>query len=226
MPHLRVALLGCGNVGRALLAMVAEKTDALREEQNLTLTFTGGLTRAAGGWIAPEGVDAAALLATGWPTGTGSSRRAAVYRRWRGVRARVPGGCAGRVDRAQPADRPARDGPHPRRAGSRARASSPRTKGQSPMPIVSCAISPTAKGAALRFESTVMDGTPIFGMVEACLPVTTNRQPARAAQQHEQLHPQPHGAGRVARRRVSGRAERWASPRPIRATTWRAGTPR
>ena len=31
MPHLRVALLGCGNVGRALLTMVAEKADDLRE---------------------------------------------------------------------------------------------------------------------------------------------------------------------------------------------------
>jgi homoserine dehydrogenase len=29
-----------------------------------------------------------------------------------------------------------------------------------------------ANGRRLRFESTVMDGTPIFGMVEACLPVT------------------------------------------------------
>jgi homoserine dehydrogenase len=29
-----------------------------------------------------------------------------------------------------------------------------------------------AQGQRLRFESTVMDGAPIFGMVEACLPVT------------------------------------------------------
>src|SRR5262245_41177757 len=70
MPHLRVALLGCGNVGRALLAMVAEKTDAVRDERDLTLTFTGGFTRSAGGWIAPDGMDAAALLATGWPQGS------------------------------------------------------------------------------------------------------------------------------------------------------------
>ena len=27
MPHLRFALLGCGNVGRALLAMLAEKAE-------------------------------------------------------------------------------------------------------------------------------------------------------------------------------------------------------
>ncbi len=46
------------------------------------------------------------------------------------------------------------------------------------MRIVSCAISPPRKGQRLRFESTVMDGTPIFGMVEACLPVT--RSPACA----------------------------------------------
>src|SRR5258708_11300246 len=29
------------------------------------------------------------------------------------------------------------------------------------------------RGVALRFESTVMDGTPLFGMVEAALPATT-----------------------------------------------------
>ena len=28
-------------------------------------------------------------------------------------------------------------------------------------------------GVALRFESTVMDGTPLFGMAEAALPATT-----------------------------------------------------
>src|SRR5262249_5687978 len=67
MPHLRVALLGCGNVGRALLAMVAEKTDALRDERDLTLTFSGGRARPGGGWIAPAGMDAATLLASGWP---------------------------------------------------------------------------------------------------------------------------------------------------------------
>ena len=99
MPHLRVALLGCGNVGRALLAMVAEKAEALREEQNLTLTLYrrphalgGRLDRA--GWHGRGGAAGERLAAE-----TRSGRRAAVYRRWRGVRARVSRGRAGRADR-------------------------------------------------------------------------------------------------------------------------------
>ncbi|MBF6591684.1 MAG: homoserine dehydrogenase, partial [Ktedonobacterales bacterium] len=60
MP-LRLALLGCGNVGRALLAMLAAKEEALRTRYDLTLRITGGLTRSAGGWIAPAGISPAVL---------------------------------------------------------------------------------------------------------------------------------------------------------------------
>jgi homoserine dehydrogenase len=171
MPHLRVALLGCGNVGRALLAMVAEKTDALREEQNLTLTFTGGLTRAAGGWIAPDGVDAATLLASGWPQGPTSM----------GAQPFTGDGVA--FARACPADalveltalnpltgQPATD--HIRAALESGKSVVTANKGPIAHAYRELRDLATAKGQRLRFESTVADGTPIFGMVEACLPVT------------------------------------------------------
>jgi homoserine dehydrogenase len=171
MPHLRVALLGCGNVGRALLAMVAEKTDALHEEQNLTLTFTGGLTRSAGGWIAPDGVDAVTLLASGWPEGPAPA----------GAQPFTGDGVA--FARDCPADilveltalnpltgQPATD--HIRAALESGRSAVTANKGPIAHAYRELRDLAATKGLRLRFESTVMDGTPIFGMVEACLPVT------------------------------------------------------
>jgi homoserine dehydrogenase len=171
MPLLRVALLGCGNVGRALLAMAAEKVDALREERDLTLTFTGGLTRSAGGWILlPEGVAAATLLASGWPQGPTPA----------GAQPFAGDGVA--FARECPADvlveltaldpmtgQPATD--HIRAALESGKSAVTANKG----PIAHAyreLRDLAAKGQRLRFESTVMDGTPLFGMVEACLPVT------------------------------------------------------
>jgi homoserine dehydrogenase len=171
MLHLRVALLGCGNVGHALLAMVAEKANDLRDEQNLMLTFTGGLTRSAGGWIAPNGVDAAALQASGWPQGSAP------------VGAQPFTGDGVAFARECPADvlveltalnpltgQPATD--HIRAALESGKSAVTANKGPIAHAYRELRDLAAAKGQRLRFESTVMDGTPIFGMVEACLPVT------------------------------------------------------
>jgi homoserine dehydrogenase len=171
MPHLRVALLGCGNVGRALLAMVAEKANDLRDERNVTLTFTGGLTRSAGGWIAPAGVDAPALLASGWPNGPAPT----------GAQPFAGDGVA--FARECPADvlveltalnpltgQPATD--HIRAALESGKCAVTANKGPIAHAYRELRDLAAAHGHHLRFESTVMDGTPIFGMVEACLPVT------------------------------------------------------
>src|SRR5260221_4796064 len=66
---LRLALLGCGNLGRAFIALVATKDAELRDRYGLHLRFSGGLTRSAGGWQAASGFDAATLAAAGWPEG-------------------------------------------------------------------------------------------------------------------------------------------------------------
>jgi homoserine dehydrogenase len=171
MPHLRVALLGCGNVGRALLAMIAEKADALRAERDLTLAFTGGLTRSAGGWIAPDGVDAATLLAGGWPKGPAPA----------GAQTFTGDGVT--FARAAPADvlveltaldpktgQPATN--HIHAALESGKSAVTANKGPIAHAYRELRDLAARKGRRLRFESTVMDGTPIFGMVEACLPVT------------------------------------------------------
>jgi homoserine dehydrogenase len=171
MSHLRVAVLGCGNVGRALLAMVAEKTDALRDERDLTLTFTGGMTRSAGGWIASDGIDAATLAASGWPQGPTPM----------GAQPFTGDGVA--FARECPADvlveltalnpltgQPATD--HIRAALESGKSAVTANKGPIAHAYRELRDLAATKGQRLRFESTVMDGTPIFGMVEACLPVT------------------------------------------------------
>ncbi|GAC1378283.1 MAG: homoserine dehydrogenase [Ktedonobacteraceae bacterium] len=63
MKHYNVSILGFGNVGRALLQLLQEKTPELRERYGIEWQLTGIATRRMG-WIASaHGLDAAALLA-------------------------------------------------------------------------------------------------------------------------------------------------------------------
>jgi homoserine dehydrogenase len=171
MPHLRVALLGCGNVGRALLAMVAEKTDVLREERHLTLTFTGGFTRSAGGWIAPDGVDAATLLTSGWPQGPSPEGAQPFSGDGVAFAREAPADVLVELTALNPlTGQPATD--HIGAALESGKSAVTANKGPIAHAYRELRDLAATKGQRLRFESTVMDGTPIFGMVEACLPVT------------------------------------------------------
>jgi homoserine dehydrogenase len=171
MPHLRVALLGCGNVGRALLAMVDGKADALREERNLTLTFTGGLTRSAGGWIAPNGVHAAALLDSGWPQGTAPADSQPFTGDGVAFARECPADVLVELTALNPlTGQPAME--HIRAALASGKSAVTANKGPIAHAYRELRDLAAANGQRLRFESTVMDGTPIFGMVDACLPVT------------------------------------------------------
>jgi homoserine dehydrogenase len=171
MPHLRVALLGCGNVGRALLAMVGEKADALRAEQNLTLTFTGGLTRSASGWIAPDGVDAAAPLASDWPQGPAPAGAQPFSGDGVAFARECPADVLVELTALNPlTGQPATD--HIRAALESGKSAVTANKGPIAHAYQALRDLAATKGGCLRFESTVLDGTPIFGMVEACLPVT------------------------------------------------------
>lgn len=63
-----LAFIGFGNVGRALAALLVEKTEVLREHYGIEWRLTGAYTRRMG-WLAnPDGLDVAALLA-GRPAG-------------------------------------------------------------------------------------------------------------------------------------------------------------
>src|SRR5215469_9471512 len=67
--NIRLASLGFGNVGRALVKMLDEKAAELERRYHLTFTFGGALTRTSGGWISTRGVIPAELAAGGWPAG-------------------------------------------------------------------------------------------------------------------------------------------------------------
>ena len=65
MKYYNVSILGFGNVGRALLQLLQEKTIELQERYEIEWQLTGVATRRMG-WIAdPNGLDPAALL-EGW----------------------------------------------------------------------------------------------------------------------------------------------------------------
>ncbi|MBA2676944.1 MAG: homoserine dehydrogenase [Ktedonobacteraceae bacterium] len=62
MKHYNIAIVGFGNVGRALLQLLQEKTSELREHYGIEWQLTGVATRRMG-WLAdPDGLDVTALL--------------------------------------------------------------------------------------------------------------------------------------------------------------------
>lgn len=61
--HMRIAMLGFGNVGRALAQLLLRKADVLRDDYGLTFTVTGIATQSRGRAINADGLDLAAALA-------------------------------------------------------------------------------------------------------------------------------------------------------------------
>lgn len=169
--HLRLASLGFGNVGRALARMLAEKDDELRERYGLTLAFTAALTRSSGGWTAPEGISAADLAASAWPHGAPP----AVTQPFTGgaleLAASAPADVVLELTTLNPqGGQPALE--HVRAALTAGRHVVTANKGPIAFAYRELSALAAERGVALRFESTVMDGTPIFSMAEASLPAT------------------------------------------------------
>jgi homoserine dehydrogenase len=172
--HLRVALLGCGNVGRALLTLLAEKEAVLRERHDLTLGFTGGMTRSAGGWLLPEGTSAAELVSIGWPQGPAPAGAQAFGDDGAAFAAACPANVLVELTTLNPATgQPALESI--RAALGAGRSVVTANKGPIAHGYHELRALAERQGVALRFESTVMDGTPIFNMVEASLPATEIR---------------------------------------------------
>jgi homoserine dehydrogenase len=168
---LRLASLGHGNVGRAVARMLADKADELLRGYDVWFRYTGLYTRSAGPEIMPEGMAPAQVVAAGLPMGdrlTGGSR---------------PVSDALTFIRTCPADvvlelttlnpqsgQPAIE--HVRAALDAGKHVVTANKGPIAYAYRELRALAERQGVALRFESTVMDGTPIFSMVEASLPAT------------------------------------------------------
>ena len=170
--NIRLLSLGFGNVGQALARMLAQKEAALRDEYGLTFTFTGIYTRTTGALaFAGAGVTAGQLVDLGWPPPADSPL--------------IATGPADPLDFIQscPADAVLELSALDPMTGQPA-SDYIRTALRSRKHIVTANKGPIAHayrelralaaehGVRLRFESTVMDGTPIFGMSEASLPAT------------------------------------------------------
>lgn len=62
MPHYKLALLGFGNVGKALAEMLLRKKDDIRNQRDVTFSVTGVATGSKGIAIDPDGLDLTQVL--------------------------------------------------------------------------------------------------------------------------------------------------------------------
>ena len=170
--HLNLALLGFGNVGRALARLLLEKAPSLQTEFDLTYTVTGVATRTRGQAIDPNGVD--------------------LERALRLVEAGESLAALHDLARPQPADALAFVRACPADLVFESTWLDPHT-GQPALDIVRAALDAgrhvvtankgpvafgyralrdlaRAKGVGFLFESTVMDGAPVLGVAREGLP--------------------------------------------------------
>ncbi len=173
--NMRIALLGCGNVGTRLIALLATKDEALRRQQNLAITISGAYTRRAGGWVAPTGLAPALVAASGWPGAAPGERMPEGAQPFEGdgvtFAATAPADLLVEITTLNPADgQPALD--HARAALRAGKHVATANKGPIAHGLRELRALAAERGLGLRFESTVMDGTPIINMMEFSLPVT------------------------------------------------------
>jgi homoserine dehydrogenase len=170
LRDLRLAMLGYGNVGRAFIALAAEKDAELQARYGLRLRFTGGLTRSAGGWQHPAGV-APADLQEGWTAGRLPAGATVFAGGGAAFTAECPADVLIELTTLEPlSGEPATS--HVRAALAAGRHVVTANKGPVAHAYRSLRALAAERGVALRFESTVLDGLPIFNLAEFTLPAT------------------------------------------------------
>ena len=173
--EMRIALLGCGNVGTRLIKLLANKDEALQREHNLTIRISGAYTRRAGGWTAPAGLTPAAVAPSEWPGSAPGERLPAGAQPFSGdgvtFAETCPADLVVEITTLNPANgQPALD--HVRAALRSGKHVATANKGPIAHALRELRALAVEGDLGLRFESTVMDGTPIINMMEYCLPVT------------------------------------------------------
>ena len=161
-----LAFIGFGNVGKALARLLVEKRDDLIEEYGIDWRLTGVATRRVG-WIANSaGIDVEELLAAG--SGTPHGSIAGDARSW--LSATQPDVMFEMSPLDPVAGQPAisyieaalEHGAHVVTANK-----GPVVHGYRQLRDLAA-----ARGRGFRFESTLMDGAPIFSLFRECLPLT------------------------------------------------------
>ncbi len=169
MNHSRLALLGFGNVGRALARLLLCKESELREKYDLTFRVTGISTGKHGAAIDPDGLDLEQALAL---VEGGKSLEPITKKPTTGALAFIHAVPADILFENTPVNvasgQPAID--HLRAALECGMHAITANKG----PVVHAYRELTAlaqaKSRKFYFESTVMDGAPIFSLFRSCLP--------------------------------------------------------
>jgi homoserine dehydrogenase len=174
--HIKIVMLGFGNVGRALARLLLNKTDVLRQEYGLTVVVTGITTHSHGLAIDPAGLDldaALRLVETGETLD--SLHRANPVKDMRAFIETCPADLVMEATWLNPrTGQPATD--YVRAALQAGRHVVTANKGPVAFAYRELLALAREKGLGFFFESTVMDGAPVLGIGrEALLATTVNR---------------------------------------------------
>ncbi|HEY7349415.1 MAG TPA: hypothetical protein VH599_13960 [Ktedonobacterales bacterium] len=168
--RMRLAVIGFGNVGRAFAGLLKEKAGELASRYDLTCAITGVATRSRGGFIATDG-DALDLSESGLPAeGMPPGAALHVLDTLTFIRA-CPADVVIEISTLSPLNG------QPATSYIQAALESGRhviTANKGPIANAYRSLRDLARerDLALRFESTVMDGTPILNLTEFCLPAS------------------------------------------------------
>ncbi len=168
--RLRLALVGFGNVGRAFVGLLKEKAEVLSSRYDLTCAITGVATRSRGGFLATEGEELDLSEDGLPPEDAPPGAMLHVTDTLTFIRA-CPADVLIEISTLSPLDgQPAIR--HIRAALESGRHVITANKGPIANAYGELRDLALERGLALRFESTVMDGTPIINLAEFCLPAS------------------------------------------------------
>jgi homoserine dehydrogenase len=166
MKQFNLCFLGFGNVGRALVGLLEEKRDELRERYGIEWRITGIATRRLGWLVAPNGFDVAALLTNVGGANVSSSLPPSNVREWlQAARADVLFETTSlEAQTGQPAIE------HIRAALEHGAHAITANKGAVIHGYNELSALAQARGLHFMFESTVADCLPAFSLFRECLP--------------------------------------------------------
>jgi homoserine dehydrogenase len=171
MPSYNLAIVGFGHVGRAFLRLLIAKETELRRKYDIRWRLTGVATRRVGWFADPDGFNPIALLNGHWPSQGANVAQARNMREWL-ERAKTDVFFEASSLEAQ-TGQPATE--HLKCALEHGAHAISANKGPIVHAYRELAALAKEKGKQFLFESTVMDGVPIFSLFPLGLPATELR---------------------------------------------------
>jgi homoserine dehydrogenase len=171
MPSYNLAMVGFGHVGRAFLRLLISKETELRRKYDIRWRLTGVATRRVGWFADADGFNPIALLNGHWPAQSSNASGPRNVREWL-ERAKADvffEASSLAVDTGQPATE------HLKAALESGAHAISANKGPVVHAYRELAALAKEKNRCFLFESTVMDGVPIFSLFPLGLPATDLR---------------------------------------------------